>query len=62
MPTQIDPRYDNYTPTHDPEKCELCLEDEATQKWITLDGEKKVCDYCVNYGIENETNYLIEKL
>lgn len=61
MPTGIDPRFDDYKPQAEKDFCQCCQEAEAVETWMTKDGRKKICKYCLNFHKE-ETDYLIEKL
>ena len=64
MPTGIDPRYDDYKPQPDPElfECGLCNDkfDTDLDTWVTNLGTLKVCAYCLDYNLKEDTHILIE--
>lgn len=62
-----DPRNPVYLPDlpkepEEPKKCQCCDEDEAIEFWLTSLGRKWICQYCLDYNLENETHFLIQKL
>ena len=64
MPTGIDPRYDDYKPQPEPTlfECGLCNDkfDTELDTWVTTLGTCKVCVWCLDYNLKEDTHILIE--